>query len=201
MLYVSSYNSAKQTYGVTDTDDGVTQHMTKANLLQVVNKYKLRVKGVNGSSVTVVSNPMGYDKQSMQEWVAERRAEGTLADWVFDKFKPILLRYEGKDRKLVIPPVEVIGSGCFANNDELEEVIIPETVKSIGSDCFKDCSSLEKVVLPRSLQQVGKDAFLISDHLRSKMDKTYQVQVSTAQAGKFGDGWAYGRTVLERRDV
>lgn len=55
MLYVSQYDRRNNVYGVTDTEDGTTDLVTKEEVLYAVNNCKLRIKGVKGNTIQVVS--------------------------------------------------------------------------------------------------------------------------------------------------
>ena len=55
--------------------------------------------------------------------------------------------------------VTSIGSGVFADQDDITAVTIPEGVTSIGQYAFSFCSSLEDVTIPKSLKTVGEGAF------------------------------------------
>lgn len=55
MLYVSQFDRRNNIYGVTDTDDGVTQPITAKELLHIVNILGIPVKGVKGNNIEVVS--------------------------------------------------------------------------------------------------------------------------------------------------
>lgn len=62
-------------------------------------------------------------------------------------------------KKLVIPEgVQTIGS--FSGIDEeLEEVILPDTVTTLEDDCFKGCRNLREIHLGANLKNVGAGAF------------------------------------------
>lgn len=58
MLYVSRFDQKKQKYGITDTDDGTTEFMSKAELLSAakeVAKLGLSINGVSGSQISIVT--------------------------------------------------------------------------------------------------------------------------------------------------
>lgn len=62
MLYVCQFNRQTGRYGVCDTDDGAIDLVTKNELLHIVNKLKIPIKGVKGNTIQVVS----ITKQIMQ---------------------------------------------------------------------------------------------------------------------------------------
>ena len=52
-----------------------------------------------------------------------------------------------------------IGNDAFANNKEIIQVIIPNTVQRIGKFAFAGCSVLEQVLVPMSVREIGDYAF------------------------------------------
>ncbi|MCQ3908983.1 MAG: leucine-rich repeat domain-containing protein [Mycoplasmoidaceae bacterium] len=48
---------------------------------------------------------------------------------------------------------------CFSNCDELEEIVLPESVKSLDSECFSGNPNLKSVILPSSLRSIGNLCF------------------------------------------
>lgn len=66
-----------------------------------------------------------------------------------------LITYPGgkKDKTYTIPSEVVeICKGAFNNNDYIEEIIIPDTVKIISSYAFESCLSLTYLSFPESIQ-------------------------------------------------
>lgn len=53
----------------------------------------------------------------------------------------------------------VIGEWAFADNDDLEEVILPEGIVMIDTGAFEGCNTLLRVELPDSLLIIGDMAF------------------------------------------
>lgn len=67
MLYVSQYDRKHNMYGVTDTEDGTTDAISKEDLLDAVHRLKLKVRGVKGNTIEVVSvtkqiNEVGFGR-------------------------------------------------------------------------------------------------------------------------------------------
>ncbi len=71
-------------------------------------------------------------------------------------------------KDLVIPsvidgyPVSKIQAYAFANNDELQYALIPESVVDIGDGIFYNCRSLTKATLPNTLKTIPKQMFMES---------------------------------------
>ena len=71
--------------------------------------------------------------------------------------------------------LEEIGSGAFADCAALRGIYIPEGVKFIGSGAFEDCVSLEAVYIPNSVAAIGRNAFRGCSKLAHVMyDGTYE---------------------------
>ena len=63
-------------------------------------------------------------------------------------------------RDVVIPnSVTTIGDFAFADCSSLQSVTIPNSVTTIGDGAFSGCSSLQSVTIPNSVKEIGKDAF------------------------------------------
>ena len=73
-----------------------------------------------------------------------------------------LTKYFGEGESTLVLPTEVeglpvtrIGEKCFEDHDEIEAVVLPETLKVIGYRAFYGCSKLSDMNLPDSLEQTG----------------------------------------------
>ncbi len=49
--------------------------------------------------------------------------------------------------------------GWYENNNEIDELVIPDTITRIGNHCFNDCKKIRKVVIPDSVLTIGWNAF------------------------------------------
>ncbi len=68
--------------------------------------------------------------------------------------------YDSKLKKVIFEEgTTLIGSYSFQNCPELEEVIIPDTVKTIYPRAFSGCTKLSQVTLNEGLQVIGFSAF------------------------------------------
>lgn len=56
-------------------------------------------------------------------------------------------------------PIVGIEDSVFLERKEIQEIILPETVKSIGVECFLGCENLAKINVPKDLENVGTNAF------------------------------------------
>ena len=52
-----------------------------------------------------------------------------------------------------------IRAGAFAGLDDLETIVLPDTIEKIGSGAFADCANLHTVSIPKSVKQIAEDAF------------------------------------------
>ena len=73
-----------------------------------------------------------------------------------------LTKYFGEnDTEIVIPveidgiPVTKIGEKCFEDHEEIQRVILPDTLKVIDYRAFYGCSGLTEMNLPESLEKTG----------------------------------------------
>lgn len=73
--------------------------------------------------------------------------------------------YKGTEMVLHIPEtidgytVTVVGSNILLENDTVEEVVIPDTVKIIKPQAFFGCDSLESINIPDTCKSIGSAAF------------------------------------------
>ena len=81
-----------------------------------------------------------------------------------------VIGYTGNNPVVTIPstykdqPVLTIGWGrknedCFAGNENIKELIIPNGVTKISNYVFEDCINLKKLTLPDSITDMGIDPF------------------------------------------
>ena len=71
-------------------------------------------------------------------------------------------------KTIIIPgTVEEIRKNAFANNTDLENVILEEGIKTIGYGAFKGCSNLINITIPNSVENIEALAF----YLCSSLDK------------------------------
>lgn len=101
------------------------------------------------------------------------------ARWVFSfKYSVkdnecIITGYTGKANKLIIPDsiedckVTTIGKETFLDNEKLEEIKLPESIKKIDEGAFNGCRMLNTINLPNNVNEIGPSAFKSCSSLES----------------------------------
>ena len=80
----------------------------------------------------------------------------------------ILIKYNGKNKKLTIPKsITSIGDFAFKNCESLTSITIPSSVTSIGDWAFDDCKGLTSITIPSSVTSIGEKAFSWCESLTS----------------------------------
>lgn len=91
----------------------------------------------------------------MQEFIFKKIDNGTFS----------VIEYSGDERHVVIPdkhagqPVTVLYDRIFKGHEEIESLVIPDTVTDIGAFVFDGCSRLKTIELPDSLLYIWQYAF------------------------------------------
>ncbi len=67
-------------------------------------------------------------------------------------------------------PVVEIAPEVFATNEDITEVIFPDSLRIIGNNCFDKCINLEKFNVPKNLSSIGTDAFANTKWLNDQED-------------------------------
>ena len=79
-------------------------------------------------------------------------------NFIFDENR--IMRYIGKEKVVVVPNgVEEIESSAFWDNQYIEEVVLPPTLKNMGGDTFYYCKNLRKINIPASVISMGNNPF------------------------------------------
>lgn len=92
-------------------------------------------------------------------------------EFTFDIDSYIVTGYLGKSKIVKIPeryrgmPVVKIGDKAFKNNQFIEKVILPETIKIIGDKAFYHCENLNVINLDMELDKIGEFAFALNYRL------------------------------------
>ncbi|MBR5780697.1 MAG: leucine-rich repeat domain-containing protein, partial [Bacteroidales bacterium] len=83
--------------------------------------------------------------------------------------KTTVLSVEDNDVESVVIPDSVtkIGNGAFSRCSHLKNIDIPESVTEIGDKAFSGCSSLKSIDIPNSVTKIGVWAFSECSSLES----------------------------------
>lgn len=72
----------------------------------------------------------------------------------------LVTKYTGREKIATIPNgVTDLAPCLFWDNQEIEEVILPESLINIGGDTFYNCSNLKKVNIPKNVKYMGNNPF------------------------------------------
>lgn len=93
-----------------------------------------------------------------------------LSGAVYDKKARKLIYYPSRylmQRYIVLKGAQVIGAYAFENSRNLQEVILPDTIKTIERDAFLNCRELSRIEFPRGLKRIRSNAFRGCSKLRT----------------------------------
>ena len=90
--------------------------------------------------------------------VSEADAAASASD--FQTQGSTLVKYRGTEERVTIPDtVEVVGESAIENNQKVQFVVIPKSVKRLDAYVFWGCNNLEEVVLGKGLTAVDEYSF------------------------------------------
>ena len=103
--------------------------------------------------------------------------------------------------------VDVIPEGCFKDTDDLNSVVLPDTVKNIEAESFRD-SGIRLLTIPGNQAYIAPDAFATSEYLETGDKDTQQTIIFECLEGLTADRYAketeywyinpeYGKVFLE----
>lgn len=67
----------------------------------------------------------------------------------------------GLKKVILSDSIKEIQEGCFANNNNLQEVILNKNIAIIGNSAFNNCRKLTKCILPEGLKELQDGSFLV----------------------------------------
>ena len=83
-----------------------------------------------------------------------------LKDFYTNNIPEWFMRYSNVLTSLKIPDnIKQIGNNAFANNSNLEKVILPTNLERIGERAFLECYKLKSCVIPPNIEYIGAAAF------------------------------------------
>lgn len=77
----------------------------------------------------------------------------------FEIVDNVLVKYYGNKANPSIPNVRAIGDSAFLYSDNLQTLIVPDSVTEIGDASFARCYALTKAVVPGSVSAIAPRAF------------------------------------------
>lgn len=95
------------------------------------------------------------------------------SDFEFEAGTGTITKYTGTDTAVVVPStiggvaVKKIGADCFASNEKITSVEIPQGVTEIGEEAFLNCPNLKTVVIPKGVVSLGELAFFMCEKLEN----------------------------------
>lgn len=86
-----------------------------------------------------------------------------LSNYTFKELGEEAFKGYNNLEKVILPEsLTKIDSSAFLGCDKLKEVILPEGLQTIGAKAFNDCTSLETLKVPATLKSIQKEAFFLS---------------------------------------
>ena len=76
-----------------------------------------------------------------------------------------LVGYNGTDTDVIVPEtvdgqtITAINLFAFSSNENINSIILPDSITEIGSQAFASCANLKKIVLPKNLTQINSGVF------------------------------------------
>lgn len=180
MLYVGSHKKENGVdyFGVTDTDDMVTEIVTKSQLWNIVNKQGVRIEGVVDNKVVLLSPVfdsagvvIGVESKSKKSRLQGKAGDAptfgnieTRKQSILQFLKKFNLLYHGPEpERFVFDETYTRLIGFNPRGDET--VIHIPFVKVIGAHCFEKLeeklkhNDFVKFILPSSVEMIEEYAF------------------------------------------
>lgn len=85
--------------------------------------------------------------------------------------------------------IDVVPEGCFKETDDLNSVVLPDTVKNIEAESFRD-SAIRLLTIPGTQAYIAKDAFATSKYLESGNHSDQQTIIFECIEGTTADRYA-----------
>ena len=94
-------------------------------------------------------------------------AEATSGNYTYEisDGKAIIMSYNGKEKKVVIPsklggkPVAEIDDDAFSGNGYIQNIFLPATLETIGKCAFQECKKLAEIKIPAKTATIKQQAF------------------------------------------
>ena len=96
----------------------------------------------------------------------------------------------------VIYQVTGIGNEAFVDCDQLDSIVIPETVKTIGAYAFANCTGTLSITIPNTVDSIGENAFLYVKNIVYYGDAIGSPWGALTLNGTFDGDYIYSDTSL-----
>lgn len=86
-------------------------------------------------------------------------------DLASDRESILITKYDGTDAQIIVPseieglPVSEIATKVFKDNNNIESVVIPDTVRIINASCFSNCENLKSVAISKNIKEIPAYCF------------------------------------------
>lgn len=159
-----------------------TFHMEEATLSETPNRKVVQIIVRDSQGGRHASDLLELKVEGLPETVTQKVRNGTMEFDVYADHAE-LNYYEGTDTGIQIPdkvngvPVTVLGERAFYRLENVEQIMIPDTVEKIGMSAFYECRSLREISLPSALREIGPMAFFHADAIEEVLlpDKLEQI--------------------------
>lgn len=105
--------------------------------------------------------------------------DGIIYEIIDDNPGEVMVYYcQESESKVVIPSqvedsdtgevytVTKISESAFCQNEDMEEVVIPDTVKVIEKEAFLYCTCIKNIEMPKKMEEIGEGAFFGCEALK-----------------------------------
>lgn len=104
------------------------------------------------------AEPMVMDEETLRDIYGIVPDENGFAFKDYGDDGVTLYNYFGNESIITIPKnINELAAGCFAGNEIIEEVTLPDSVKAMDMGCFGNCPNLQKVYTSANLTEFGCD--------------------------------------------
>ena len=100
---------------------------------------------------------------NIEEFVISEKNETLMAEdgIIYQKKEQKLNKCGGgkKGKVTVKEGTKEIAENAFSGCDEIEEIVLPDSIEKIGENAFKGCKNLKKIVLPENVKEIDIQTF------------------------------------------
>lgn len=138
------------------TDIRLIRDMAGQNSAGLSTAGKLKILDI--SNVEIVAGGDYYiDTQSYHGW---KYSDGSRLRYnsIFNGMNNLMFSY-CIFQSIKLPSISSIGYGAFVGCQNLQSVLIPNTVSTIDKYAFRDCTGMETITIPNSLTRIEEGSF------------------------------------------